>query len=936
MTNEKTLSQQGDVIHHRVLPEKIRTIVFIILGAALLIALFFVSRYNYLLFHSIAELFSIAVAWSVFLLVWNVRLYMKNNALIFLGISYLFIGFLDLLHTLSYEGMGIFQITNSSNLATQFWISARGLEALSLLCFSVFLGHRLKLHLLFWIYIGITVFLMGSMLVWGIFPVCYVEDVGLTPFKIGSEYAISLMLLIAIFYLRKKKDQLDLKVYHLLVAAMALTIAAEIAFTFYTSVYGLSNLIGHYFKIISFFLIYLALVHSGLIRPYGTLFKELSQEKEALRASEEKYRITFNSIGDAIIVTDTNGNISRMNSMAQTLTGWNLEEAQDRQLAEIFNIFNAHTRKPCNNPLQKVIQTGEIQGLANDTCLLSKDGTEYQISDSCAPILDANKCIAGVVLTFRDVTEAYRMQEALRKSEHRHRLLFENAVNGVALHEILLDEHGTPIDYVFLEVNSGFERQTGLKAGEVVGRRVTEVLPGIEQGPFINIYGKVVMTGEPVSFEQFVETLQRHYYINAYKIADLQFATTFQDITAQKEAEKALRAAKAEAEAASHHKSDFLAKMSHEIRTPMNSILGMLRLALLNELPDKQWERLHVAKSSAESLLKLLNELLDLSSIEAGKLIMHEKGFRPHQLLENVIQEMQFLAEEKGLSLSLNIDDNLPANLVGDSFRLKQVLINLLSNAVKYTEQGWITLEAKVAQLIPQRKENSHASYEILFTVQDTGRGIDPNILPKIFDSYEQATPYFISNKQGAGLGLSICKKLVEHMGGSIWVSSEPGKGSTFFSQIPFKVDDQPEEAKSFEFPSNSPESLPPLQVLLVEDQKMNQIFTVDLLSSQGHTVQVAENGQQALEKLYRNSYDLVLMDIKMPVMDGLETAMRIRTADPVFLNPDIPIIGLSAHAAQEDEMISFQNSGFNNYLVKPINLKQLFTVMKKVLYTKN
>ncbi|MCF8104362.1 MAG: response regulator [Desulfohalobiaceae bacterium] len=403
------------------------------------------------------------------------------------------------------------------------------------------------------------------------------------------------------------------------------------------------------------------------------------------------------------------------------------------------------------------------------------------------------------------------------------------------------------------------------------------------------------------------------------------------DITERKEAE-ALRLAKEAAETSNLAKSQFLARISHEIRTPMNSILGMLRLAILSDLPQKQQERIQVAKSSAESLLSLLNDLLDLSSIEAGKLSLHEKEIPTHNFLNEVAKAMELLAAEKGLDLYLSCDSQLPRSLIGDPYRLKQILINLLNNAIKYTDKGWISLEAGLSGTSPAEDSTGRTS-NLLFVIRDTGRGINAENLKNIFELYEQGSQLSFSNEQGIGLGLAICRKITEKMNGSLWAQSEPGQGSVFFLQIPFKTNHG--GISSTEALFSDPEAwedLPPLRILLVEDQRMNQIFTTDLLTSQGHSVEVAEDGLQALAMLGQKSYDMVLMDIKMPGMDGIEATKRIRSADPLFMDPDIPVIGLSAHAVSEEEMDTFQNSGFNDYVIKPVNFEKLFAAMKKAL----
>jgi len=418
-----------------------------------------------------------------------------------------------------------------------------------------------------------------------------------------------------------------------------------------------------------------------------------------------------------------------------------------------------------------------------------------------------------------------------------------------------------------------------------------------------------------------------------------QFMVVLTDISHRKQAEQEIvqareqaEEAQQQAELANRHKSEFLARISHDIRTPMNSILGMLRLVLSSDINGKQRDRLQVVKSSAESLLWLLNDLLDLSKIEADRFTLHDKEFRLRKLLNNVFREIEHMAPEKGLKCYLAVSSDLPLILHGDPFRLKRVLYNLLNNALKFTEQGYIELEAEQVDIAPCADDDEYFVSAVLFKIIDTGTGIDPEVLETIFSSYDQGGHDSLSSEQGTGLGLAICKKLTEQMGGHIWVDSRPEQGSTFYVQIPFKTDGQIGHDFEDQKLGQSLDQIPAQRTLVVEDQKMNQIFTVDLLSSYGHQVEVADNGEQALEILSKRSFDLVFMDIRMPVMDGIETTMRIRTADPLIMNPDIPVIGLSAHVITDKEMDRFRNAGFNHYVVKPVDFEKLFAAMQEVL----
>jgi len=467
------------------------------------------------------------------------------------------------------------------------------------------------------------------------------------------------------------------------------------------------------------------------------------------------------------------------------------------------------------------------------------------------------------------------------------------------------------------------------------------------QARYVSALKEAEKTGQQQSLELPLQRDdQKALWIKANILAErseagelIQWRLVLDDISQRKQAEadmaeatKEAEAAREAAEQASRHKSDFLAKMSHEIRTPMNSIIGMHRLVLASDLPAKQRERIQVAKDSAESLLWLLNDLLDLSKIEAGQFSLHKKEFRLRPMLSNVLKEMEHMSTEKDCQHFLEVDERLPASFIGDPYRLKRILVNLVSNAIKFTEQGWVSLEAELLDQASCLEDDNLLLTTILFKVKDTGQGIDSEKLPSIFNSYEQGDQSSYSADEGTGLGLAICKKLCQEMGGRIWADSQTEKGSIFYVRIPLKSDGEMTEHLE---PCSGPESygdLSPQRILLVEDQRMNQIFTVDLLTSHGHQVEVAQNGQQALDRLGKKSFDLVLMDIKMPVMDGIEATKRIRTSDPIYLNPEIPVVGLSAHVPGKGEQERFQSAGFDEYIVKPLSFESLFAVMKSLL----
>ncbi|MEI8196219.1 MAG: PAS domain-containing protein, partial [Phycisphaerae bacterium] len=267
----------------------------------------------------------------------------------------------------------------------------------------------------------------------------------------------------------------------------------------------------------------------------------LRAQQAELRESEEHLAATLRSIGDGGIAVDATGKVTNVNAVAETLLGWRVDECRGRLIADVFRIINAETRQEAEIPVDRALREDRIIGLANHTVLIARDGTEHQIADSCAPIHDAANRVIGAVLVFRDVTEDYRQRAQLRQSEEEQRLLFDHAVSAIALHELVLDAAGQPVDYVFLNANPAFETHTGLRVADILGRRVSAVLPGFEQAPFLAIYGRVVQTGEPVSFEQYSQQMDRYFYINAYRVGPGRFATAFTDITERKRAEEILR-----------------------------------------------------------------------------------------------------------------------------------------------------------------------------------------------------------------------------------------------------------------------------------------------------------------------------------------------------------------------------------------------------------
>lgn len=608
------------------------------------------------------------------------------------------------------------------------------------------------------------------------------------------------------------------------------------------------------------------------------------------------------AVPESIFFLDQDNRILLLNASAQQLVGQthNIIGIGFHDLMGCLTLEEGNTT-PC--PFTRMKSTGELVVIPSHLWT-RKDETQFELSLSFWPRL-RQRAMVGAIVIVRDLTDAMEVQ----RDVHRAARLAEDAPNPI----VEFDATGA-----MLYANTGMLNMMGqcglLEAGIEV--MFPEHLPAILR--------ECLTTEASLSRVEHV-VADRVIAWSFFPLRDLQLIRAYGlDITS----DVALRRAKEAAEESTRAKGIFLATMSHELRTPMNGVLGCTQLLRDTSLTDQQRELIDTMHRSSEALLTLVNDILDFSKIEAGKMTLEVANVNLRALIRDVTTLTEGLASHKGLTVAVEIDADVPEEFRGDPIRLRQILFNLVGNAIKFTKQGGVT----IAVAVKPRLSESGETVVLQWSVRDTGIGLTPEQQAQLFKAYAQAEVSTARRFGGTGLGLMICRQLVELMGGTISVVSLYGEGSTFsYTTNLLPAIHRETDASSLGTEQSVPgEQRGPKRVLVADDNEINQVVVCKFLQKLGCQVEVARTGREAVEAISRTTYDIVLMDCEMPEMDGYEATRAIRLREEGALN-HLPIIALTGHASDEDAQ-KCREAGMDKVVTKPLTLPALRAGLAELL----
>jgi PAS domain S-box-containing protein len=658
------------------------------------------------------------------------------------------------------------------------------------------------------------------------------------------------------------------------------------------------------------------------------LTAEIAQHKLTLRALDESKLFlekTFDSLNEAIFIVESGTRkVLDCNRACETMFGYSREEMLGATTS-FLHISEEMSQRFGSEMERAYAERGSFE---TTFVMKRKDGTVFVSEHSVTPvpILDDTGVIARHVYVVRDISERKWAEDALKKSEAQFHSLVETSQDLIWQ----CDAEGR---YTYL--NLAWEQLFGYELDEMLGKKFSDFQTPEHAARDLIAFSRL-MQGDSIDHYETTHIGRSgneiHLVFNAMFVNDengeiVGASGTAYDITLRKQMEEELRQAKNDAEAATIAKSQFLATMSHEIRNPMNGVIGMIELLQHTPLTSEQHDYAESAKNAGIELVHLLNDILDLSKIEADKIELETSDFDLRPVISDVIKLHSLHTREKGVKLTSSIDTGVPTALKGDAGRLRQLLTNLIGNAVKFTQKGSVAL-----QIVTDTEDECSAT--LRFLVRDSGIGVSADKLERIFEPFTQADSSTTRRYGGTGLGLAICKRLVELMGGSIGAESAEGVGSTFWFTVVLEKqvarDLQPAFTPLFERGAKGEESAA-IRILLTEDDPNAQKIVPRLLKSYGYQVDVAGDGKAALQALETNDYALVLMDCMMPEMSGYEVTAVIRDPASAVRRHDIPVIALTGNAMKQDRDRCLA-SGMDDHLSKPLLLPDLLAMLDKWL----
>jgi len=657
-----------------------------------------------------------------------------------------------------------------------------------------------------------------------------------------------------------------------------------------------------------------------------TNITDLKLTEKALKYSENKYRSLVEGSVTGIWQITPEGYTEYINPEMCDLI--EINHPDDLKNVTYHSFFSL---KDIDLMVDAYIKSPKGKRSNHEVEIIGKKGTKRHVIFSGAPIFSTEGRLNSLIVSFTDITDRKKIETELQKTAQHITAHVDNSPLAVI--------EFNP-QFQIIRWSKEAEKMFGWSFEEINGLSISEMTWVYEEDKkkFFKKFNHLFKGFQTRSLNQIRNykkngtILHCEWYNSAiYDSNDnlISILSLVLDITERIVSEKLLIKAKASAETANNSKSMFLANMSHEIRTPITGISGIVDMAMTMNTNSDIQNLLKLIKSSTISLSTIINDILDFSKIEAQKMELFYEDIDIYSLIEDIWKTFLFKADQKHISLLLDINPNLPKYIHGDTTRISQVLRNLISNAIKFTSKGHVTIKAKLI-------DNENGLLRILFSVEDTGIGIVKNRMSKLFEPFEQIDNSYSKQYEGTGLGLAISKKIVKLWNGDLFVESQEGKGSTFYFTLPYK-----EASETHSQPLIDPESTitektkKSFKILLAEDEQVIKLSMVYFLKNEGHQVTAVSNGLAVIKSLKNEHFDVIIMDIQMPGVDGIEATRLIRNSQSEKFNPNIPIIGLTAYAMKGDKE-RFIEAGMNECFSKPADCHSILNCINKVLTSEN